>query len=30
MAGIEFLLIDNATDLRQFKNEIRWNDVAYR
>jgi L-arabinose isomerase len=30
MAGIEFLLIDNATDLRQFRNELRWNDVAYR
>ena len=29
MAGIEFLLIDNDTDLRQFKNEIRWNDAAY-
>jgi len=30
MAGIEFLLIDNATDLRQFRNELRWNDVAYQ
>lgn len=29
MAGIEYLLIDNTTDLRQFKNEIRWNDAAY-
>jgi len=28
MAGIEFLLIDNDTDLRSFKNEIRWNDAA--
>jgi L-arabinose isomerase len=30
MAGIEFLVIDNATDLRQFRNELRWNDVAYQ
>jgi L-arabinose isomerase len=30
MAGIEYLLIDNSTDLRQFQNEIRWNDVAYQ
>jgi L-arabinose isomerase len=30
MAGIEFLLIDEGTDLRQFRNELRWNDVAYR
>ncbi len=30
MAGIEFLLIDDATDLRQFRNELRWNDVAYQ
>jgi L-arabinose isomerase len=29
MAGIEFLLIDENTDLRQFRNEIRWNDAAY-
>ena len=29
MAGIEYLLIDEKTDLRQFKNEIRWNDAAY-
>lgn len=30
MAGIEFLVIDEDTDLRQFRNEIRWNDAAYR
>ena len=30
MAGVEFLLIDQATELRSFKNEIRWNDSAYR
>ena len=29
MAGIEYLLIDESTTLRQLKNEIRWNDVAY-
>ncbi len=29
MAGIEFLLIDEKTDLRQFKNEIRWNEASY-
>jgi L-arabinose isomerase len=30
MAGIEFLLIDERTDLRQLRNELRWNDAAYR
>ena len=30
MAGIEYLLIDEDTDLRTFRNEIRWNDAAYR
>ncbi len=30
MANIEFLLIDEDTKLREFKNEIRWNDAAYR
>jgi L-arabinose isomerase len=30
MAGLEFLLIDATTDLRQFRNELRWNDAAYR
>ena len=30
MAGIEYLLIDGTTDLRAFRNEIRWNDAAYK
>jgi len=30
MAGIEYLLIDAETTLRDFKNELRWNDAAYR
>ena len=29
MAGIEFLPIDGDTRLRDFKNELRWNDAAY-
>ena len=29
IAGIEFLRIDANTDLRDFKNEIRWNDLYY-
>lgn len=29
MAGVEFLLIDKDTSLRDFKNEIRWNEVYY-
>ena len=29
MAGVEFLPIDSATDLRQFRNELRWNEAAY-
>ena len=29
MAGIEFLLIDSETRLREFRNELRWNDAAY-
>ena len=29
MAGIEFLLIDGETTLREFRNELRWNDAAY-
>ncbi|MBD5780548.1 L-arabinose isomerase [Pelagicoccus sp. NFK12] len=29
MAGIEYLLIDEDTKLREFKNEIRWNNAAY-
>jgi L-arabinose isomerase len=30
MAGMEFLLIDEQTKLRDFKNELRWNDLYYR
>ena len=30
MAGIEYLLIDNDTTVRDFKQEIRWNDMYYR
>jgi L-arabinose isomerase len=30
MAGIEFLVIDEHTQLRQFRNELRWNEGAYR
>lgn len=29
MVGIEFLLIDKATTIREFKKELRWNDTAY-
>lgn len=29
MAGVEFLVIDQSTSLRGFKNELRWNDAAY-
>ncbi len=29
MAGIECLLINQATTLREFKNELRWNEVFY-
>ena len=29
MAGMEFLTIDNDTRLREFRNEIRWNEAAY-
>jgi L-arabinose isomerase len=29
MAGVEFMLIDKDTNLRDFKNEIRWNEVYY-
>lgn len=28
--GIEAVYIDEKTDLRQLKNELRWNDLAYR
>lgn len=30
MANIEFTCIDGKTDLRQFKNELRWNELYYR
>ena len=29
MAGMEFLVIDKGTALRQFRSEIRWNEAAY-
>jgi L-arabinose isomerase len=29
MAGMEFLVIDSDTDLVEFKNELRWNDMYY-
>jgi len=29
MAGVEFLLIDGNTGIRDFRNEIRWNEVYY-
>ena len=30
MAGVEHVQIDAGTELRAFKNELRWNDLAYR
>jgi L-arabinose isomerase len=30
MAGVEYLLIDETTDIRRFRDELRWNDAAYR
>lgn len=30
MAGIEFLRIDGHTNLIDFKNELRWNEMSYR
>ncbi len=30
MAGVEYVQIDESTELRGFKNELRWNDVAYK
>lgn len=30
MAGIEFTLIGKKTDLYQFRNELRWNELYYR
>jgi L-arabinose isomerase len=29
MAGIEFLVIDNDTEMVEFKNELKWNDMYY-
>jgi L-arabinose isomerase len=29
MAGVEFVLIDGKTDIRQLKNELRWNELYY-
>jgi L-arabinose isomerase len=29
MAGIEFVVIDKDTKIRDFKNELRWNDLYY-
>jgi L-arabinose isomerase len=29
MAGLELVVIDGDTKLRQFKQELLWNDVAY-
>jgi L-arabinose isomerase len=29
MAGVEFLLIDEDTDLSEFKKELRWNEIYY-
>ncbi len=30
MADIEFLVVDENTDLREFKKELRWNEVYYK
>lgn len=30
IAGIELVLIDNNTNLQQFKKELKWNEVTYR
>jgi L-arabinose isomerase len=29
MAGVEFLLIDEKTDVDSFKEKLRWNDLYY-
>jgi L-arabinose isomerase len=29
MAGLEMLTIDNETRLREFKKELRWNEIYY-
>jgi L-arabinose isomerase len=30
IAGVELLVIDDSTRMRDFLNELRWNDAAYR
>ncbi|MBA4167800.1 MAG: L-arabinose isomerase, partial [Chitinophagaceae bacterium] len=30
MAGIEFVTIDKTTEIRNIKNELRWNEVYYQ
>jgi L-arabinose isomerase len=30
MVGVELVVIDEKTDLRQLKNELRWSEVAYK
>ncbi|MDE2750166.1 MAG: L-arabinose isomerase [Chloroflexota bacterium] len=30
MAGVEHVQIDRSTELRAFKNELRWNEMAYK
>ena len=30
IAGVEHVQIDRSTELRAFKNELRWNDLAYK
>ena len=30
MAGVEHVQIDETTELRAFKNELRWNELAYK
>jgi len=30
IAGVEYVLIDKKTDIYQFKNELRWNEVYYQ
>lgn len=29
MLGIEYLLIDETTDIKTFRNELKWNEVYY-
>jgi L-arabinose isomerase len=30
IAGIEYLLIGKETKINHFKNELRWNEIAYK